>query len=401
MIPVRTSPIAAGASRSTGRLPGGGSRGRAVPVHAVRRAMLSGDGQEQPPDEQFGTGRTLRMARLEAILFVAREPLTTRKLSQFANLADGTEARTLIRRLNEWYDARGFAFRIERTAGGYRMMTRAQLANWVRRLEHVPEETRLSTPAIETLALVAYRQPIMRADIEAIRGVSCGEVLRQLMERDLVRICGRGEELGRPYLYGTTKQFLLLFGLKDLADLPRAESLRGEGMPRPEAPTETVSSTVDSSSIDSPETGLRKEKEPVTATATLAPAAEEELERLPLGDQADAPVVSIDDDDEEELDSDFGEDDDEDDVDDYDDDVDEDDDEEDDDFDDYDDEDDDEEDDVDDLDDEDDFDDWEEVDDDEEEDDLEDEDDDEWDDDDEEDDEEWDDFGDEEEEEVL
>jgi len=377
-------------------------------VHAVRRAMLSGNQPEQPADEQFGTGRTLRMARLEAILFVAREPLTTRKLSQFANLADGTEARTLIRRLNEWYDARGFAFRIERTAGGYRMMTRAQLANWVRRLEHVPEETRLSTPAIETLALVAYRQPIMRADIEAIRGVSCGEVLRQLMERDLVRICGRGEELGRPYLYGTTKQFLLLFGLKDLADLPRAESLRGEGMPRPEAPTETVSSTVDSSRTDLPETGLRKEEVPVTATATLAPAAEEELERLPLGDPADAPVVSIDEEDEE-FDSDFGEDDDDDDVDDYEDDADDDDvdddvdddeedDDEDDDFDDYDEDDDEEEDDVEDLDDEDDFDDWEEVDDDEEEDDLEDDDER---DDDEEDDEEWDDFGDEEEEEVL
>jgi len=152
--------------------------------------------------------------------------LTTRKLSQYANLADGTEARTLIRRLNDAYDRSGRAFRVERVAGGYQLLTRPQFATWIRRLEHVPHEMRLSAPAAETLAVIAYRQPVMRADIEAIRGVNCGEILRQLMERDLVRIGGRSEELGRPYYYTTTKRFLCLFGLESLDRLPRVQVLR-------------------------------------------------------------------------------------------------------------------------------------------------------------------------------
>jgi segregation and condensation protein B len=95
----------------------------------------------------------------------------------------------------------------------------------------VPAETRLSAPGLETLAVIAYRQPVNRADIEAIRGVNCGEILRQLMDRDLVRIAGRGQELGRPYLYATTKRFLELFGLNQIDDLPRASELRAAPVP--------------------------------------------------------------------------------------------------------------------------------------------------------------------------
>ncbi len=174
-------------------------------------------------------GRDHRLQRLEAVLFCAREPLTSRKLSQYANLADGTEARTQVRRLNELYDASGRAFRVERVAGGYQLMTRRKLAGWVRRLAGVPRETRLSAPALETLAVIAYRQPILRAEIEGVRGVNCGEILRQLMDRDFVRIGGRSEELGRPYLYATTKQFLRVFGLDSLDDLPWREQLRRSG----------------------------------------------------------------------------------------------------------------------------------------------------------------------------
>ncbi len=179
---------------------------------AVSQADLVGD-------------RDRRLRRLEAVLFLAREPLTSRKLSQYANLADGTEARTLVRRLNELYDRAGRAFRVQELAGGFQMMTRPQFASWLRRLGHVPAEMRLSAPAMETLAVVAYRQPVLRADIEAIRGVNCGEILRQLMERDLVRIGGRSDELGRPYLYATTRRFLQLFGLVRIDRLPRAASI--------------------------------------------------------------------------------------------------------------------------------------------------------------------------------
>lgn len=170
-------------------------------------------------------------SRLEAILILAREPLSSRRLAQLANLADGTQARTLIRRLNAGYDAAGRAFRVEQVAGGFQLLTRREFAPWLRRLAHVPGETRLSAPTLETLAVIAYRQPVPRADIEAIRGVNCGELLRQLIDRDLVRISGRSEELGRPFLYSTTKRFLQLFGLVTCEDLPRADALRQLPLP--------------------------------------------------------------------------------------------------------------------------------------------------------------------------
>ena len=164
-----------------------------------------------------------KMARLRAVLFLAKEPLSSRKLSQYSNLADGTEARTLVTQLNRELDANGRAFRAEPVAGGFQLVTRPQFAKWLRRLEHVPGNIRLSAPAMETLAVVAYRQPVMRVDVEAVRGVGCGEMLSQLLDRDLVRISGRSTELGRPYLYSTTKRFLMIFGLRSLEELPRAE----------------------------------------------------------------------------------------------------------------------------------------------------------------------------------
>ena len=167
-----------------------------------------------------------KMRRMEAVLFLARDPLPSRRLSQYAKLEDGTEARTLVRKLNEWYDNSGRAFRVEEIAGGYQLLTRPQFGSWLRRLGHVTDELRLSPPAMETLAVVAYRQPVLRADIEAVRGVKCGEILRQLMEKELVKIGGRSDELGRPYLYTTTRYFLQLFGLNHIHGLPRANALR-------------------------------------------------------------------------------------------------------------------------------------------------------------------------------
>ena len=187
--------------------------------------------EQQPAAATDRFGREALLARLEAVLFLAREPLNSRKLSQLAGLADGTQARTLVRRLNELYDGAGRAFRVEHVAGGYQLLTRRKFAPWLRRLAHVPGETRLSAPALETLAVIAYRQPVPRADIEAIRGVNCGEILRQLVERDFVRIGGRSQELGRPYLYSTTKRFLHIFGLVNLDDLPSAEALRQAPLP--------------------------------------------------------------------------------------------------------------------------------------------------------------------------
>ena len=111
-------------------------------------------------------------------------------------------------------------------AGGYQLLSRREFAPWLRPQAATEREIRLSPPALETLAVVAYRQPVLRAEVEAIRGVACGEILRQLMDRDLLRIVGRSEELGRPLRYGTTKRFLEVFGLSNLDQLPWADQLR-------------------------------------------------------------------------------------------------------------------------------------------------------------------------------
>lgn len=206
---------------------------------SIRRQVESSEAAVEPP--ALLQRRDERTQSLEAILFLAREPLNARKLAQYANLADGTEALTLIRQLNRLYGEENRAFRVESVSGGYQLMTHPALADWLRRLASAPVEVRLSTPAMETLAVVAYRQPVQRADVEAIRGVACGEMLRQLMERELVRIEGRSEELGRPFLYGTTNRFLHVFGLGSIEDLPRAEMLREPTLLLKESETVSVS----------------------------------------------------------------------------------------------------------------------------------------------------------------
>jgi segregation and condensation protein B len=164
------------------------------------------------------------LARLEAALFVSRQPLSTRRLAKLARLPDGTKARALLRELRRLQDESGAAFRVEQIAGGFQLLTRGALGPWVRRILTTPPENRLSTAALETLAIVAYRQPVTRAEIEAIRGVGCEEMLRQLLDRDFVAVGGRREDLGRPHFYQTTNRFLQAFGLSRIEDLPRLES---------------------------------------------------------------------------------------------------------------------------------------------------------------------------------
>jgi segregation and condensation protein B len=198
--------------------------GRQEVVESRRAASASTQGDGAGPSAAGDRAqRDPSSRRCEAILLLSREPVSGRKLAEFAGLADATEARTLVRHLNEEYDAAGRAYRIVEVASGYQLLTRPSLARWLRRLDFLPSTLRLTTPLLETLAIVAYRQPVLRAQIEAIRGVNCGEILRQLLERDLVRINGRSTELGRPYLYGTTKRFLQVFGLRNIAALPHVE----------------------------------------------------------------------------------------------------------------------------------------------------------------------------------
>jgi segregation and condensation protein B len=288
----------------------GSARAHGRPAAGVWRGMC---GAERTTPASAADGDS-RIQRLEAILFLAREPLSSRKLSQYANLADGTEARTLIRQLNQRYDQDGRAFRVEEVAGGAQLLSRPKFVTWLRRLQYTPAETRLSAPALETLAVVAYRQPVLRANIEAIRGVNCGEILRQLMERDLVRIGGRSEELGRPYLYSTTRHFLQTFGLRSLDDLPRADVLRGATAAGAAQATNHETKRINghySSDLGNPQT---EEEIDVSVTTARELHPEEELKRAAfaaaiapqsIDEDADDFADDEDDDDDDDEDDDF------------------------------------------------------------------------------------------------
>lgn len=262
--------------------------------------------------EEEADPRLSRM-RVEAVLLMSKTPVNPRKLAQLAHLADATEARTLVRQLNQVYDTVGRALRVEQVAGGYRLMTRPELAPWLARLGHVPAPLRLSTPMMETLAVIAYRQPVSRASAESIRGVACGELLRQLMERELIRIVGRGEELGRPYLYGTTKRFLQLFGLPNVSALPpiQWEALQddpiAEDTPTDDLSTSTkepvVSTTIAPVLTETVLTGTEIEME--GAENSLVPPAE-------VADETKQPVAVDDEEDEDYYDDDGDDDDDDD-----------------------------------------------------------------------------------------
>jgi segregation and condensation protein B len=191
-----------------------------------RRLDLPAPAAYASEPEAAQDSQSAKLARLEGILLLAREPLSTRKLAELAELADGTEARSLVRELGRRLRQRGSAMQAVEVAQGVRLMTRPNLAHWLARLDSAEEEPRLSGPALETLSVAAYRQPVTRAEIEGIRGVQCGEILRLLMERDLLRIVGRSEELGRPFLYGTTRKFLQVFGLSRLEHLPPVDQIR-------------------------------------------------------------------------------------------------------------------------------------------------------------------------------
>jgi segregation and condensation protein B len=176
--------------------------------------------QEEPP-EQAPTVESV----IEAILFATDEPLTDGRLASIVETT-AKQVRESIESLNTKYAANNNAFRIEQIAGGYQMLTLNTYNSWLKKMAHARSDSKLSTAALETLAIIAYKQPIIRADIEAVRGVAAGEVIRSLMYKGLVKIVGRAEILGRPMLYGTTKKFLEVFGLNSLKDLPKAEELK-------------------------------------------------------------------------------------------------------------------------------------------------------------------------------
>ena len=162
---------------------------------------------------------------LEAALFSAARPLTVEELSTLDQEATLADVRMVLEQIREHYDFEQHGVELLELAGGYQILTRPVHAAAIERAHFSVRTPKLTAAALETLAVIAYRQPVGRAEIEEIRGVSAGGVLRTLQERGLIEVVGRAEALGRPLLYGTAPMFLELLGLRDLADLPRAEEL--------------------------------------------------------------------------------------------------------------------------------------------------------------------------------
>jgi len=190
------------------------------------------EGDEPAPRDEPGSKPAAAPSRaeelkgvVEALLFASDRPLSSTQLAELSGAADGHEARRIVTELQAEYDSAGRAFCIEETGGGFRFASRPQYHRWISKLKKDQQVESLSQAALETLAIVAYRQPIMRAEIEDIRGVQCDYILRSLMEKGLVRVAGRSDELGRPLLYGTTRKMLEVFGLRSLEDLPDAKEL--------------------------------------------------------------------------------------------------------------------------------------------------------------------------------
>lgn len=211
---------------------GAAGRDEAMQPESQPAARRQGDASEGRMDPEFA-GR-LR-AVVESLLFAADRPVPTGKMAEIINAAcpgefsvDGHTIRREIDVLRKEYDEQRRAFQIEEIAGGFRMLTRPEYHQWVLALSSHRQQTRLSPAAVETLAIIAYKQPVSRATIEDIRGVQCGHIIRTLMEKRLVKVLGREEVPGRPLLYGTTREFLDHFGLKSIKELPTTEELPKE-----------------------------------------------------------------------------------------------------------------------------------------------------------------------------
>jgi segregation and condensation protein B len=200
----------------------------AEPVEQVEAEVQTEVEAEAVPDKAEPVELTAEEAevlalKVEAALLTTERPMTSAKLGELLGGVGAKAIQDAADGLNNLYKETGRSFRIEKVAGGLQVLTLPAYADVLTQLHKTRAQMRLSPAAMETLAIVAYQQPVMRAQIESVRGVACGEVLRSLMERHLVKIVGRAEEIGRPMLYGTTKGFLEVFGLSGIKDLPKVE----------------------------------------------------------------------------------------------------------------------------------------------------------------------------------
>jgi segregation and condensation protein B len=160
---------------------------------------------------------------VEALLFASDTPVEAERIREVLDLESPTVARELVETLRARLDAEARGLQVVEVGGGFRLVTRPEIAPWLVKLARSRTRSRLSRPSLETLAIIGYRQPVSRPEVDAIRGVNSEAVLDNLLERRMIRIAGRKESPGRPFLYETTREFLVAFGLRDLGDLPKVE----------------------------------------------------------------------------------------------------------------------------------------------------------------------------------
>jgi segregation and condensation protein B len=182
------------------------------------------EGPEGPEGEMPRRASAELKAILEALIFASPEPLTPKAIFKLLATEPKEDIQAALAQLKQDYDRPG-GLQLVEVAGGYQIVTRQDLHDWVRRLFHERTTQKLTVQALETLAVIAYRQPITAAEITDVRGVNTSGVLNTLLERHLIKIVGRKQVVGRPFLYATTREFLIRFGLNDLADLPKVEDM--------------------------------------------------------------------------------------------------------------------------------------------------------------------------------
>ena len=200
-------------------------------------------------------------AVIESLIFVSESPLSLERIKEVLGEVSKKDVQRLLSELKADYEATQRGFTLEEVAEGFQFRTRPAHAEWVKRLKKT-KPPGMSQPALETLAIVAYRQPVVRTDVEKIRGVDSGGVLRTLLERKLIKILGKKDVPGRPLVYGTSKQFLEMFGLKDLASLPTLKDVEVLGSSPPEEPlpfTDPQASEADPTSAAESKVGPGKE----------------------------------------------------------------------------------------------------------------------------------------------
>ena len=197
---------------------------------------------------------------IEALLFISGSPLSVDRLKGIFEDATKQQIQAGLTALREEYESRDTCLQLAEVAGGYQMVTQPEYSGWIRKFKSVKVSTKLSRPALETMAIIAYRQPITRMEVEAIRGVNIGGIIRNLMERRLVKIVGKKDVPGKPMMYGTTTEFLQYFGLKDLSSLPTLKEFK-----ELEAGEEVMEQVPD----DAPGDALPHAEEEIAASVTM------------------------------------------------------------------------------------------------------------------------------------